>query len=82
MEGRIPHFSRNHPGKQCQTHMDQEQLHLQLSNPAPEALAWPEAKPQQPEVPRVMVQPPFGIELLRFGEKPRLLTHCINANLD
>lgn len=57
--------------------MNQEELHLQLSNPATKTLAWSKAKAQPLEVFCFHHQPSLRVELLWLDEKLGVTAHCI-----
>lgn len=65
-----------------QTHVDEEEGHLQLGVRGPRTAALP-AKPRFREVDEVLVftQPPGWVKLVRIGEEGRVSAHGIDGHL-
>ena len=77
---------RPSPGRQMspgQTHVDEEEGHLQLGDPPAHALPHSPAEAQVPEVDEVLVftQPPGWVKLVRIGEECRVSAHGIDGHL-
>lgn len=77
---------RPSPGRQMspgQTHVDEEEGHLQLGDPPAHALPHSPAEAQVPEVDEVLVftQPPGWVKLVRIGEEGRVSAHGIDGHL-
>lgn len=66
---------------QWDAHLHEEELHLQLGDPAPQALAGSETETQPLEVLGACCQPALGAELLRLGEDLRIPAHGVETNL-
>lgn len=79
-EGRQSNGRQMSPGL---THMDEEEGHLELSNPPTHALPYTPAKAQVPEVNEVPVftQPPGWVKLVRIREEGRVSAHGIDGHL-
>lgn len=63
--------------------MDEEEGHLELSNPPTHALPYTPAKAQVPEVNEIPVftQPPGWVKLVRIREEGRVSAHGIDGHL-
>lgn len=62
--------------------MNKEELHLGLSDPAAQTLAWSEAEAQAPEVVALGSEPARGTVLLRVREDPVITTHSVDTQLN
>lgn len=67
--------------QQQDAHVHEEELHLQLSDPAPQALAGSKTKTQPLEVLGAGCQPALGAKLLRLGEDLGIPAHGVETDL-